>query len=811
MMLSFAATCLACALAGEQENLVELDATQKLSIAWSRAAIQMIYEPVEPTPENYAGSLEVARAAAALDPNESEAWRIVLELAEATSDGIPQSRPAAIEAALQLSKLDPNDLVIRLLRLSDAVDRSVTAEDRIISYEYFLQPASVAKISPLVASRLSFDYSNLLRRRGDKEAALQKLRNAIALDPAYPAATARLAAHQIESAAPPGIIANALVDAILANPSDIPLLKELGLMCLREGLYTEADLILGVACRVANKNFRNDIYDGLIELQMLARWGLGNHKQSADLYQKRQQQLMSILRRKGGGGRTEDSIAMSSTMSEIYAMVCKCGSLPGAESAFDDSLRIINDEIKSSDGSPDVKTTLILRKIWLALGIAPQVDDVPLWIEEVEALSPLTNQAKLKLNGWLKLREGKADEAIAILQPLAEQNNAARFGYALALAKIGKSKEAAKEFVTITRSTRGEAIGMYAADQLFQILKTRPSASAVASEIQSATARLPKNFAVFAKDESEFVNLKVEFLSTTAAPFESLPCKIEVSNISPIPMDITPEGPIDSRAAIRLEVVSVGTPPQNLEPIIFPINRKLQLQPNETMSFVLNIARTPVAMGLVTHPLDGVNLQIELLNNFKLTLESLLPGFLGRVTLKNSIRISPVIRNTAWREEALGNIRHCDKPEDLVTLVLFAFDLASRRGESGAAEEVKEGWAEVERSWSGLSPAAQAWALMVLPREPLDMTEPIAKKAKESQDVRVQMSTLLRWVDSENDEFLNTIARGGNQQLITVADSVRSWIEGKVREASKLNESLEEAGILGGVIKASDTAPAKQP
>ena len=124
---------------------------------------------------------------------------------------------------------------------------------------------------------------------------------------------------------------------------------------------------------------------------------------------------------------------------------------------------------------------------------------------------------------------------------------------------------------------------------------------------------------------------------------------------------------------------------------------------------------------------------------------------------------------------------------------------------------MKEGWAEVERSWSGLSPAAQAWALMVLPREPLDMTEPIAKKAKESQDVRVQMSTLLRWVDSENDEFLNTIARGGNQQLITVADSVRSWIEGKMREASKLNESLEEAGILGGVIKASDTAPAKQP
>ena len=96
---------------------------------------------------------------------------------------------------------------------------------------------------------------------------------------------------------------------------------------------------------------------------------------------------------------------------------------------------------------------------------------------------------------------------------------------------------------------------------------------------------------------------------------------------------------------------------------------------------------------------------------------------------------------------------------------------------------------------------------MLLPKEPLDMTAPIAKAAKESQDARVQMSALLRWVDSENDEFLNTISRGSNEPLITVAASVRSWIEGKVRQAAKSNQSLDEAGILGGTVKAQEIAP----
>ncbi len=94
------------------------------------------------------------------------------------------------------------------------------------------------------------------------------------------------------------------------------------------------------------------------------------------------------------------------------------------------------------------------------------------------------------------------------------------------------------------------------------------------------------------------------------------------------------------------------------------------------------------------------------------------------------------------------------------------------------------------------------------------MISPIVKAAKESQDVRVQTSALLRWVDSEDDPFLSALERGGNQQLITIASSIRAQIADQIRGAAQLSESKDEFGVLGGDAKVKDattSGAAKQP
>ena len=81
MMLSYAAVLLFSVLAGDAEKTIELESNERLCVAWCRAAIQMISEPNEPTPENYEGALELAKAAVALVPNNKESLRVLLEIA----------------------------------------------------------------------------------------------------------------------------------------------------------------------------------------------------------------------------------------------------------------------------------------------------------------------------------------------------------------------------------------------------------------------------------------------------------------------------------------------------------------------------------------------------------------------------------------------------------------------------------------------------------------------------------------------------------------------------------------------------------
>ena len=814
MMLSFAIPLLSAALAGGAENAMELEVNQRLCAAWSRAAIQMIAEPKEPTPENYLGALEVARAAVALVPLDEYANRILLEIANVTSGELAHSKAIANQTTLAISKLDPNDSVIRLSRLSEAVDERNTAEDRILAYEHLLQPSVVQKISPVVASRLAYEYSILLRRRGDGDAAVAQFREALKLDPTFPIATAQWAQYQAEINAPPGTIANALVDAIVANPSDTANLQELGLMCLREGLFRESDMLFAVACQIANKNSKILEFDELLMQRMLSLWGLGKHKQVAELFNARKEQLLSILEKKSSGtSQIGSGISMPVAMCVIHAMVSKSGSLPKFEEALKEAIDTFDEQILAAKSDPALKSKLLLEKCAFVLGIGPDVSLVAGWIQEADALTPILPEAKVKFQGWILLRTGKTDEAIEQLKPLAENNAVARLGYGLALAKNGKLKEAENEFVEINRLERNDAIGLYAADQLFELIKSRIAPSAQAAEIQSAVARLPKNFSGLASDSTRYLQVDGAFLSRSVKPFDPMPFKISVTNISPITLAITPDGPIRNSAALLMETIVVQQKQSitNLAPFIFSIARNLQIAPNETMSFVIDISYLPQVIPLLNSPLNGANLQIEMLTNFNLTLDNVAPGFFGKMTAKNSIRILPVIRNQEWREEALGVIRHCDKPDDLVTLVLFAFDLASRSSEQGAEKEVREGWAEVTEAWKRLSPAAQAWTLMVLPMEPLEMTEKIASAAKESQDRRVQLSAILRWTESENDALLSTLARGSDEQLIAVASSVRSLIVSRVRDASQVDQLNEEATVLGGAPKPVDVPSSSKP
>ena len=274
-----------------------------------------------------------------------------------------------------------------------------------------------------------------------------------------------------------------------------------------------------------------------------------------------------------------------------------------------------------------------------------------------------------------------------------------------------------------------------------------------------------------------------------------MPLTVRVQNRSALPLEIAPDGPIESRAALLLDVIVIGGKPAPLSPWICSLDRRMLLKPNETLEFTIDMARTPLGRVLLADAIKGVIVEARLITNFRLTAERVQAGFLGNIASSTVLRIPSVQVNAGWREDTLGEIREPDQPQDMLKLVMLACDLAAR-GQAGE-KDLDAGWTAVNASWKKLPPLAQAWALMSLPRARADAIGPILEAAKASSDERLRMSYLLAWVESPEDVALAAAARSGGR-LAVVAEGVRATLQAVARDAADVNQRSDDLGVLRG-------------
>jgi hypothetical protein len=282
---------------------------------------------------------------------------------------------------------------------------------------------------------------------------------------------------------------------------------------------------------------------------------------------------------------------------------------------------------------------------------------------------------------------------------------------------------------------------------------------------------------------------------------DSLPLTISIQNRTSLPLEITPNGPIESRAALLLSAAVVGQRPISLTPWIFALDRRIQLKPLETMTFEVDMARSPLGQILLGDPLSGALIDATMVTNFRLTAERVQAGFMGNLSPSAILRIPAVQVDAAWREDALGEIRQPDRPEDLMKMVLLAYDLVARAAKGEA--DLEPSWKVVTDAWVVLPPPAQAWALMVLPKSRLEPLAPILEAAKVATDERVRLSYLLRWVESPDDVQLAAAERLGGR-VASVAAGVRGLLQAKARDQADVTQELGGGNVFGGDTTSAD-------
>ncbi len=811
-MIPAAALLFAAGLALGGTEALEQDASQRLSVAWNRAAVSLITSPSQPEAPCFHAALEVALAAAELAPNDAEAWRCVQTMAEL--DGESDAAAAALARAVkELNRLDPDDPFVQLARLSGAAERGTTADDRVAAYQKLLQPGTRERIAAPVAARLAFDLALLEKRRGKPDAWSKWLREAVAIDPSFPMAAETLAGFEAGRGAPAAEVAAALVTAVTADPGSVANANALARVCLQEGLYDEAQRLLELAVKTASLDLDQLLVDDLLADRALALWLDGRRDDAMAVLEERQAEVNAALRRKLGdstASRTQKDenagprVTLPVSLTTVRAAIGRSMNSPKADEMVKEAVRGLDDQRQAEgmDKDPAATAAIDLRKAWV-LATLGDASEVPALLESVERVSPLTPAAKARFDGWLKLRQEKFEDAVAVLQPVAAEDASARVGLGMALAALGRKKEAATAFVSVVRQNRDNLVGAWAADRLQELVKMRVPAPPESGAVREAVARMPGGVLALAKEQAQALNCSVTF-GNPATCLDPIPLTIRVQNRTSLPLEITPDGPVESRAAVLLDVLVIGGKPAPLPPWICPLDRRMRLMPGETLDFTMDMARTALGQVVLQDAVKGVIVEARMITNFRLTSERVQAGFMGNIATSTVLRIPSVKVNAGWREDALGEIREPDQPKDLPKLVMLAYDLAGR-AEAGE-KDLESSWAAVNEAWKKLPPVSQAWALMALPRGRAVELAPLLEAARLSTDERVRLSYLLGWVESPDDTQLAAATRTGGR-LGRAADGVRAMLQAIARDAADVNQRSDDLGVLRGAGSEAPKSP----
>lgn len=821
-----AAACVALALAAapapEQDFERRID--RMLSAAWLADLYPLTRDP-DITDEGYQAALSSAIRCARLAPDRRAAWDLALLLADLVEIGAPDAARAARKEALDaLAKLDPTDDVVRLARISDAIDAHPTADARVRAYESVLAERNRAAIGAPVAARLAYQLASLQSRIGNPELFARWLADSVKTDPGFPAAAQAAAGFFRMRVNDPAADIELLSVAVEANPRDIQTWGALLGVLLDGGAFRGAERVARLAIAVADGERRNESVYAFTGDLATALWGSGQRDAAIRELDLRMGRLTSDFRRfismldpSITNERLEREFPpLPSTLSiAMLGLAKRQGDQARSDQLLERAIRGIDTEVKrAQDAGADARTlgSLDVQKLTVALLFAKDVSNAQALLDAAAKSGALGEQGRARFAAMIDWRKGKVEEAIKALEPIRAEDPLARYAYASALADAKRQADAANEFKTLAQAHVGTSIGLLALDRLAEVLAQQtllstqlsPEIAARAKALEDAlVAHLPRSVDDLVENPLRALTVDVAASSTTVRPYEPLDFKVRLRNNSRIPLAIGRDAPISGKVTLRASAPRAGTAdPAELPPQPILIDRRLRLLPGEEISVDVEAALTVIGLLLSIEPLDAHLVNVAVVSNPAAATGDQAPGFLGSVTGAPPIQFTGVVITPEWVAESRALAKTAGSIDAVIRTALLAHAAAdparlpeSVRGESKAI------WDELAADWKALPERAQAWVLGVLPPETPAMA-PLIEAARTTTSPAVLRSWVLNRITDPKDPILDVCRRSGDADLAQLADAVTWTVERRAARA------MQEAGLEAEQAKSRAPAPA---
>jgi tetratricopeptide (TPR) repeat protein len=709
-------------------------------------------------------SQALMKSALELAPDNPFIWRLAIDLAAMLEDGDAGADTWLSDGLAKLSKLEPDDEVLRLRRVMDAIDERQTAEARVEASKAMLTPAAIAQLGRRVAARVAFDLAALSRRTGDGQAFEKYLLFALELDPYFPEATETAAGYFRMNA--PTVVdeVHAMRDAALANPSRSTVALGLAELCLQQGAYRAAASILDIAYRMQQTRGPDENVDALLSDFIIALWGTGRIDNAFSHAKQRTEQLDSALLQEiekqgmatSAAERATVHLPPTPTLATTIAALStavdvKPSPIVVANAAFAFDTMIA--QVKKRNAAPQLAASLALDsafvQLWLGWSVAKSMDAMAKQdaekpadesatklaatkqtdnsVEKAQSLiaaavayEPLTDETRARFDGWIALRTRDAAKAKAILAPIAANDLASKLGLALACDELGETKEAARLLLEIARATPSTAVGLWSRSRLYQLIGATPVILPQAEEVETA-AELPRGFLKLMNDGSASMLLRVTPREIEARPWDALIFDIELTNRSAWPLSIGPDGPIKDSTTITASLNVPGEMPRPPQIVLVSIDQKFVIDPGETLKIPVDISVTDASAALREDALSGAFISLHSIINWRTTSVGFEPSPYGIEVESPVVHVSGERLTREWVERVLTQLRDLNQVPNPENIALIASAIVRKAAfpalvPADAGALLDEAGPLLADAAKRLWPEARAWLIFACPK-----------------------------------------------------------------------------------------------
>jgi hypothetical protein len=757
-------------------------------------------------------SKDLMREAVDRAPDNPFILRLAIDLASVLEEGDADSAAWLSEGLARLSRMEPDDEVLRLRRLLDAIERRQTAEARIEASRSLLTPEAIDRIGNRVAARIAFDLAMLLRRTGDNKGFEEHVLLALDLDPFFPEA-AEIAAGYFRMSAPSVIDeVRALRGAMLANPMQESIALGLAELCMKHGAYQVAVSILEIEVRLHEARGVDADYDAMLTDLCLALWGAGRPDVAFILSSQRQSQLDRVLHqeieRQGMTMTLEErakahlpaspqfatAIAAMAVAESPKTAEVAVGNAAFAFEAQIDQLGKRKDPAKSTPAedaaAKELVAELALESAMVQLWLGGKLDKAQAMLSRAAEFGPLSEGARARFDGWIALRQKDAAKAKTLLAPLAAGDLAAKLGLALAHEELAEKKDAARLLLEVARATPETAMGLWARARLWSLVGGKPVIMPDAAAIEEA-AELPAGFAKVMRDGGNSMLLRVIPRQNEATAWDQLIFDIELINRSAWPLAVGPDGPIKDTSTVSASIHVPGEMPFPPQIVLVPIDRQFLIPPGETLRIPVDLSVTDASASLREDALSGAFVSLHAIINWRTTLTGFEPTQLGVEVESSVVHVSGERITREWVERALAQLRDRTQVPDPEYIALLSGALVRRTASPGlvpedAAKALEGAGAVLADAALRLWPEARAWLIFACPKgkrveegkQAQDLLEVVAAGGVETAAAVPEL------------EALDAVLRGDETPVVR-----KSWIAVRARrpEDPVIAASLESA------------------